>query len=306
MKTMKKYLIKISLFFLIIFVIDFISGKIFGYMLEHAKGGDNFRNNFIMNQVDDEILVFGSSRAMHHYNPIIISDSLGMSCYNCGQDAMGVMLSYARYQTICRRYHPKMVICDIMPSSDLLKGDNHKYLKWLRTYYDYDGMSEIFASIDSTEKYKMLSQMYRYNTNFVQLITENIHPVQAQSLKGFRPNNKIMDTMKISKKNNVANKEINYDSLKLSYLRKMILESKDTKIIFAMSPVYAGYDTTILRPIKQICAEYDIPFLDFSNDSIFLYNNDFFCDGWHLNSKGADEYTKFFVKRLKMELLHEK
>mgnify|MGYP006908895049 CR=1 FL=1 len=122
----------------------------------------------------------------------------------------------ASYQTICRRYHPKMVIYDIMPSFDLLKGDNHKYLKWLRAYYDYDGMSEIFASIDSNEKYKMLSQMYRYNTNFGQLIIENIHPVQAPSIKGFRPNDKMMDTMKVAKKNNVENKnDIFYDTLKL-------------------------------------------------------------------------------------------
>ncbi len=291
------------MFFLIIFVIDFISGKVFGYMLEHAKGGDNFRNNFIMNKVDDEILVFGSSRALHHYNPIIISDSLGMSCYNCGQDAMGVLVSYARYQSICKRYHPKMVIYDIMPKYDLLQGDNHQSLKWLRAYYDCEGIAEVFESIDSSEKYKMLSQMYRYNTNFGQLIIENIHPVQAPSVKGFRPKDAMMDTMKVDRKKNVEDKEIIYDSLKLTYLRKMILESKDTKIIFAMSPWYVGYDTTVLQPIKQICAEYNIPFLDFSNDSKFMYNNNFFYDGGHLNAKGADEFTKDLVKKMKDEHL---
>lgn len=301
---MRKYLIKIVLFFLIIFVIDFISGKVFVYMLEHAIGGDNSRNNYIMNQVDDEILVFGSSRALHHYNPIIISDSLGMSCYNCGQDAMGVLVSYARYQTICRRYHPKMVIYDIFPNSDLVKDDNHRYLKWLRAYYDYDGVSEIVVSVDSTEKYKMFSQMYRYNTNFGQLIIENIHPVQAPDIKGFRPRDEEMDIMKVGEKGNASDKkEIIYDNLKLSYLRRMIGESKDTKFIFTMSPCYAGYDTTILRPIKQICVEYNIPFIDFSNAQKFMYNNEYFYDGMHLNAKGADEFTKDLVKKMKGEYL---
>ncbi len=83
----------------------------------------------------------------------------------------------------------------------------------------------------------------------------------------------------------------------------MILESKDTKIIFAMSPWYVGYDTTVLQPIKQICAEYNIPFLDFSNDSKFMYNNNFFYDGGHLNAKGADEFTKDLVKKMKDEHL---
>ena len=303
---MKKYLIKIVFLFLIIIVIDIVSGKVFGYMLEHAKGGDNGRNNFIMNQVNDEILVFGSSRAVHHYHPTIISDSLGMSCYNCGQDGMGVIVSYARYQTICKRYHPKMVIYDIMPGFDLLKDDNHKYLKWLRAYYDYDGIANVFETIDNTEKYKMISQMYRYNTNFGQLVIENIQPVQPPNIKGFKPKDEVMDTMKVSKKNIVAAKEAPvYDSLKISYLRKMVEESKDTRIIFAMSPCWAGNDTTVLRPIKQICAEYNIPFVDFSNAPKFVHNNDYFSDGGHLNVKGAEEFTKDFMQQLKTEGLLE-
>lgn len=295
---MKSFLLKICVFFLIIISIDFILGKGFDYMLDHAKGGDNVRNNFIMNQVEDEILVFGSSRAIHHYNSVIISDSLGMSCYNCGQEGMGAIVSYARYHTICRRYHPRMVIYDIHPGFDLLKSDNHKYLKWLRAYYDYNGIPEIFEAIDGLEKYKMQSQMYRNNTNFGQLIIENIHPVQAPSIKGFRPLDKDMDTLQVGNGMNYATKSV-YDTLLISYLRKMVEESNETKFIFVVSPYWAGMDTTVLDPVKQISVKYNIPILDFSNDSKYVHNNALFYDGGHLNAKGADEFTKDLVCRLK-------
>ena len=101
---MRKFLFKIALFFIIIAIIDVLSGKCFAYLVEHTKGGDNLRNNFICNSMNDDILIFGSSRALHHYNPAIISDSLHLSCYNCGQDGNGAILNEARYQLILKRY----------------------------------------------------------------------------------------------------------------------------------------------------------------------------------------------------------
>jgi hypothetical protein len=46
---MQKYLLKIVLFFIIIAIIDVLSGKLFAIFVEHAKGGDNWRNNYICN-----------------------------------------------------------------------------------------------------------------------------------------------------------------------------------------------------------------------------------------------------------------
>ncbi len=170
---MKRFVLRVGVFFLIILAFDVLFGKAFDYLAFHAKGGDNRRNNVICNEVNDDILIFGSSHALHHYNPIIITDSLGMSCYNCGQDGNGSILNYGIYQLIIQRYHPKVLIYDIMPSFDLLAGeDNHKYLGNLRPYYNRKGIPEIFESVDDTEKYKMRSQMYRYNAKFVQIVSD--------------------------------------------------------------------------------------------------------------------------------------
>ena len=295
---MQKFLSKTLLFFTIVVIIDVLSGILFAYLVKHANGGENWRNNCICDSVNDDILIFGSSRAVHHYNPVIISDSLNLSCYNCGQGGNGVILNEARYQLILQRHRPKVLIYDVLHDVDLLvKEDNHKYLKSLKPYYDRTGIPEVFESVDDTEKYKMLSQMYRYNSNCIQIICDYLHHSQSY-IKGFCPLNEEMDTMMV-RKVAIKPKTPVYDSLKISYIRKMVEESIDTKIIFVVSPIWNGADTIPYQPIRDICREKNIPFLDFLNNPKYVHNNAYFKDGVHLNARGADEFTKDLIIELR-------
>ena len=130
---MRKFIIRLLAFLLLMFVVDRGVGLGMKYMQEHAKGGYVGHHNKIINHSDEDILIFGSSRAIHHYNPQIIKDSLAMSCYNCGQDGNGIILFYGWWQLMKERHTPKLVIYDINPGFDLLLGEsNQKYLGWLR------------------------------------------------------------------------------------------------------------------------------------------------------------------------------
>lgn len=295
---MKRFVVQVLLFFVVAAIIDVSAGTILNYCVKHAKGGDFGRNKYICNDTHEDILVFGSSRAIHHYNPQILSDSLGASCYNCGQDGNGAILNYGRYQLICQRYTPKLLLYDVTPGFDLLAGDdNHKYLGWLRAYYDNKGIPEVFESVDPLEKYKMISAMYRYNTKFIQILSDYIHPLQDEDISGFRPLVGKMDMMRINKKSAI-DKAYHFDSLKIHYLNRIILESNKTKVVFVVSPTYIGQDITQYKPIAELCKANHIPFIDFSNDSKYVNNSDYFVDGSHLNSEGADEFTRDLLKRL--------
>ena len=65
---MKKFFIKMTVLFLILAVGDFLIGKGMDYVYANVMSGGQRRNNFIANEMDADILVFGSSRAIHHYN----------------------------------------------------------------------------------------------------------------------------------------------------------------------------------------------------------------------------------------------
>ena len=278
--------------------VDRISGRVFTYFVDKTKGGYVGHHQYINNTCNKDVLVFGSSRAVHHYNSKMISDSLGLSCYNCGQDGNGVILNYGHWLMLKERYQPKFIIYDVYPEYDLLYGDNHTYLVWLKLYYNREGISDIFEKIDKTEKYKMQSMLYRYNYNPLQVVADFIHPIKEIDKYGFRPLPGKLDTMKIRK---IGKRPDTYqfDSVKLAYLERMIHERGSTKIVFVISPSWYGTDSKAFGPLKDICLRENIPIIDLSNSSDFVGNMKLFRDGSHLNADGADEFTQDLVKVLK-------
>ena len=89
---MKKYLIKIFFYFIAIAVLDFVFGQACQYMNDHSKGGGIKSRYYVCKESTEDVLIFGSSRAKHHYVPDVIEDSLKVSCYNTGEDGNGIIL----------------------------------------------------------------------------------------------------------------------------------------------------------------------------------------------------------------------
>lgn len=302
---MKKFLIKVIIFFTFLSVLDYAAGRTFDYLSTHAKGGMTKRDNYICDELESDILLCGSSRCVHHYNPKIISDSLGLSCYNSGQDGNGIILLYGRLQMIKSHYEPKMIIYDISPGFDLLIGeDNHRYLTWLKPHYSRKGISEIFQSVDRTERYKMLSSMYRYNSHFFELAVDYFHPIINVDDNGFVPIATEMDKSKIRRKSSSRKDKYQFDSLKLDYLRKYV-DEVGNRLVFVVSPIWYGMDTAQLQPLIDLCKSRKIPLLDYSNNPKFVHNDIYFKDGSHLNARGADEFTKDLIKDLRKENITE-
>lgn len=304
---MKRFLIQIAIFFALLFIIDRVAGYTFAYMSNHSKGGYVGHHNYITDGVHEEILIFGSSRAIHHYNPQILTDSLGLSCYNCGQDGNGILLFYGWWQIIKEHYKPKIIIYDITTSFDLHVGeDNHKYLGWLKELYERANISEIFDAVDKTEKYKMTSKMYRYNSKFLQIAADFVYPLYVIKANGFMPLQGEIDTMRIKKKTGyVSMKKTQFDPLKIEYLNKFIDEVEGVKLIFTVSPMWYGISPEQLSEIKDICQQRNIPLIDFSNDPKYVHKNEYFKDGSHLNARGADEFTKDLIKALRKKAIIE-
>lgn len=296
---MKRFLIRIVILLLIVLVADNLIGYGLDHIVSNIKVGGQGRDNYIAEQSEEDVLVFGSSRAVHHYNTPMLEDSLGMVAYNCGDDGAGIILSYARLLMIKERHKPQIIIQDVCSEFDVLKGDNHKYLGWLRTHYDKEFLRPIFNSIDETEKYKMMCHLYRYNSKFLQNIFVYLTgQANDGGFKGYRPIHGNLDKMKI--KTDVQNHgEYVYDSLKLDYTQRFIDLAQGSKLYFVVSPIWYGLDSLQFQPVKEICAEQGIPFIDFSNNPKYVHNDEYFSDGSHLNEMGADEFTKDLIKLIK-------
>lgn len=292
---MKTFLLKITILIAILLIGDYVFGCAMGYVVNNIVIGGQGRDNYICNISTDDILIFGSSRAVHHYNTQMFEDSLKLSCYNCGEDGNGIILSYSRLKMIEERKVPQIIILDITPEFDYLRNDNHIYLGWLKARYERDGIKDVFESIDPKEKLKMISQMYRYNSKFLQNIVVFLTSLSTDTgIKGFRPLEGDLDTMKIKKD---ANRYYDFeiDDLKIDYINKFISLSSSSQLYFVVSPTWYGMEPAIMSTIKEICTNNNIKLLDYSNSPSFVHVDRFFKDGTHLNAKGADEFSKCII-----------
>lgn len=296
---MKKFVIKVLVFFAIIALVDIIGGWGLKWLTAHAKGGFTYRDNYICDSLRTDILLSGSSRCIRHYDPQIISDSIGMSCYNSGQMGNGIILNYGRLLMINKHRKPKLVIYDLHPNFDMLvSDDNHKYLTWLKGHYDRDGIADIFSSVDKTERYKMMSQLYRYNSRIIELVSDFLQPLSNANPDGFSPLIGEIDGLKI-RKHVEKQDSYRFDKLKLEYIKKFIQVAGAEHIIFVVSPIWYGMDTLQFQPVKDICEQQNIPFIDYSNSPKYVHNDYYFKDGSHMNYLGAEEFTKDLVKDLR-------
>lgn len=300
--VMKRFVLRLCVFLAMMFILDRGFGLAMRYLQDHAKGGYIGHHNYILHRTNEDILIFGSSRAIHHYNPQILMDSLGMTCYNCGQDGNGIVLFYGWWQMIKKRHKPDIVIYDVNPVFDLLVGeDNHKYLGWLRSEYDNDNVKQIFEDIDPSEKYKMQSMMYRYNSKFLQNITDYLHPLFNISPNGYLPLEGEMDKMKVRDNSDKRVSRYAFDSQKLAYIESLIKDTKERgiKLLFVASPIWYGMDDCQFLLLKEICQRQGVLFYNYSNDTSFVHHDELFKDGSHLNSHGADVFTKEICKIFK-------
>lgn len=281
---------------------DYAYGQLGTYLLDHAISGQSEKNKYICDRTSEEILIMGSSRAVHHYDPTIIEDSLGMSCYNCGYDGCGSITAYGLLQMITKRYSPRLILYEVTPEFDYLmtEKDNTKYLGPLKLFYDRDGIDSIFIKVDHMEQYKMRSMMYRMNSRLMVLFSEN-YMKRNETIKGYLPKN---DVMKYEPVNNEEDNLIEYDSLKMECLNRIIelCKSKRIELAFYVSPCFRKSNTSKYDYVEELAKKYGLPFMNYCCDTFFIGKRDLFYDAVHLNSVGATMYTNKSISKMKAEL----
>lgn len=296
---MKKYLLYISLFFVVVVAVDFGFGKAMDYMSRHAKSGDTKARNALLFDNEYDILIMGSSRAHHHYDDKILSDSLGLKVYNAGVDGNGVILADGLYSLLSHRYTPKLVIFDVEQAFDIdvYKDDdnNKRYLSYLKPYFFEACLNEIFASYGWREKVKNYSGLYRYNTDCFNVIKNFVTSTSIPEY-GFSPSKGAME----EEREIIHSGNAEVDSFKIDYIKKFIRDVKNSgaDLIMVASPKYGEHSSECYALVKEICKENSIPFWDYYTDERFQ-RLDYFKEPMHLNGVGARAFTEEVILNLK-------
>lgn len=295
---MKKYLLYITCFFLAVFIADLVVGQACEYLSSHAKGGDTQSHFQITRQQKAPVIIMGSSRAVHHYIPKHMEDSLGVEVYNCGVDGNGILFQYGRLSMILKRYTPKVIIYDAVPSFDIsTTSDIAKDLKWLKRWYGEAVLDTLIRDISPTERLKLRSNLYKYNGAIFQMLSDNIRPQQDVQYHGYKPIYETMEYYTPSGTDSI----VDWHPLRKKYFEKFIRLCHDNNIalVVVFSPWYGKQSSLPYTHLTDLCNKENIQIIDFYGGSPLNDRKDLFADVSHLNDEGATIFTDSIINILR-------
>ncbi len=303
----KRFFVKIFIFFVFIGILDFFVGNFLSYLYFKQSYGTLYQTTYSIKKTDHEVLIFGSSRAAHHYNPQIFKDSLGLSCYNVGRNATNILYHYAILKATLNRYIPKIIVLDINVEEFIFNQNSYDRLSSLLPYYkEHPEIKEIVLLRSPFEKVKLFSNIYPFNSMIFSAIyrTEKFNSGKDQNISGYEPIYSIKWNEKIQNYPYIKNSY--KDNIKIKYLDKFIKTCKNNniKLFIVVSPYFYTFpqtDTSIEYAKKKTISN-GIGFMSFLSDSTFINRPSLFKDPLHLNNEGATIFSKKIVSLLKKEI----
>ena len=310
----KKYFLQSICFLLIIIVADHVSGHFLQYLYFSQKTGNKQNLNYSFADCKSDVIIFGSSRAQHHYDTKIFSDSLHMSCYNAGMDGgHSILLSYAQISVILKRYQPKLIIVEMSPEMVYHSVDYDKLkilLPYVKKYPELDSLTTLITPYES---YYMLSAIYPFNSMLIDLIrfNTNIDANRGWIVNGYIPIKNKMINAEMLKNGieEVSNAAV--DNHKLTALNYIIDACKKRSIPLYLinSPEFiinrenTAVNSTSGKAVMNLIKNTQANFIDYSGDTAFLGKTDLFADVKHLNENGATRYSQKIASLLKKNLI---
>lgn len=269
-------------------------------------------NAIIDGKVNSDILIYGSSRAWVHFNSTMMSDSLLIPTYNLGIDGHNFWLQYLRHKMVLEsNTKPKLIIVSVdMFTLQKVKNLYNleqflPYMLWNRNIKNATSSYEGFVSADYVipliryyGKKKEIETAMRFFSGHLS------NPVSR--VKGYEGLNRIWNKDFNKAKSSMEGYKVKIDPESVLLFEKFIAECKleNIKLIFVYAPEYIeGQEFTknrdeVFAIYKKYSNQYQIPFYDYSNDTICFQRN-YFYNSVHLNKTGAELFTSKLIDTLK-------
>ena len=293
------FFIKLFFLFLLVFLLDYSIGSTLKYFYFKQESGLQYRTTYSIEKTNADLLIFGSSRANHHYNPTLFENRMKLSYYNVGRDGNFIFYHYAVLRCILKRHTPKVIILDFIGGEFEVNKDSYDRLSSILPYYN--SHPEIKSIIELRSKYEKLmlqSSIYPYNSNMFTIAVGNMdfNKKRKSDIKGYVPLTRVWDGVK-----NMDSTLTNYkiDNLKINTFKSFIKDCKKAhvKLYIICSPYLFKSNQTDLsiKIAKKITKSNNVIFLDYSRDSYFCKHPEYFSDLIHLNNDGSIKYSGLII-----------
>ncbi len=297
----------------VVFAVDWVIGFGLEKLYFSLQRGQFAQTTYALDKASPDILVFGSSRAQHHYSSDILSNELGLSIYNAGRDGQFLPYYCAVQDVILERKTPKIIILDVNIWE--LGPNEQKYMKLaqlLPYVAEHPVLKKYTAEISEYENLKFISKTYPYNSTLLISVYDHLFksdgPIDDRGYSALTGN--VSETMfnKYNTEKEVYDKKratqnIEIDQNAVTYYHQFLQKTKDLNI-----KTYVIISPTILKEpkteekslLESISKEYDnVTFLDYAIDSTYNSHYQLFSDEFHLNTAGAERFSKELADLIK-------
>lgn len=311
---MRNFLIKISFFAFIIFLID----NVFSYALQYARPIDyklfiDAKKELFKKDKYYDILIIGDSHISDALDTRIIENNLNMTAFNLGVYHASPYECY--YLTVAALNHlvkkPKIIIIGTNPASFNKEAKlRHNYTPLIIN--DYIISWELHLSsrepLDASFFLKLVKEKYLFQSLLGKILGNKYHPTREirTTYNGYLETTNYNDSLESTKQQpQIKAKPFEFKKVQINYFNKTIalIMKQNIKIIFVNTPNSNKRKITngILDSISNT---YKIPY--FNADYTVLEKNlikkDFLNAG-HLNCFGAKKFTTELVNWIRINNL---
>ena len=303
-KEIKKFLINVALFVVILVFVDFILGSITQKIFFSQKTGKYARATYAIKEADEDIIVLGSSHAHRHYVPEELKQETGKTVFNAGAEGQQLLYHYGLLKMILEKESkPDLIILNI---DDYFLYDTPVAYDRLNDLHPYYGeyRDELYPILKLNSDFIDLKLFFKgYQTNSTLVHALRYYASPQTTLNGYRPlygkvTEESLKSMTVIKE---YTEKIEGDFVwALKELIK-IAKSSDVKLAFVTSPNILKKNLKGNKSfdlIKQIAKEGEVLFLDYYNDKRFVNQYALYHDISHLNDDGARLFTKILANDL--------
>jgi hypothetical protein len=306
-----KFAYKLLILIAIMFVVDRVGGSIMAHYFEKEPQGDAAAFSHAIENPKEDILIYGSSRAMHTYDPRVFRRELGLTCFNCGRNASTIIYHAAILPSALDREGPppQAIILDITPKELSWRGGedgNDVLASMILPYVNKNKRFEQLANdLFPKELIKAkVSKLYPYNSMLLSIV-RNYSDKGSYNIAGYVP----LFGTKASRQPislNLNAEVDDYAIVKFEYFIKEIT-SHHIPLYVIISPAFVNpsADTKSEIITKEILTRYNVPLWDYSVDTTFRKRK-YFYDNVHLNEKGAVVFSEYIAKRIKDSIQKDK
>jgi hypothetical protein len=311
---MKKFILRLFLFFMPFLIFAMVKDFLITSELKKSKtfayGEYTVWNDLYKGEINSDLVVYGSSRAWLHLNPILIEKKLDITAYNIGIDGHNFWLQYLRHKTLLKHNKkPRYIILSVGPFTLQKREDlfnSNQFLPYMllnKDIFDFTKSYNGFSLLDYIIPLKRYSGNLKVLFKSINNSFEN-HIGQSR-IKGFMgADRQWTEDLENAKKRNPVY-TVKFDRSTLDLFNDFMQECNelDIKVIMVYTPEYIeGQNyvvnrTEVIAKYQSISKNYEVPFLDYSNDTM-SYVKDYFYNTLHLNKKGANLFTQKLIDDL--------